>query len=286
MTEYNSIDALSSKNFNNITGVDAERMEEIDPEQLRVAADIIEQDTSQVPEFWVKKYKNEAAKNWDLFYKRNTTNFFKDRHWVDREFAELVPDGNSKTVLEIGCGVGNFLFPTLKSNPDLFIYACDFSKRAVEFVKANAEYDEKRCKAFVCDLTKDDLTDNIPSTTIDIVSAIFVFSAIPPESFSSAIRNLCSVLKPGGIILFRDYARYDAAQIKFAKSPGHKLAKDLYVRQDGTLSHFGTVESISSTFEREGFKTILCEYVYRQTTNRKLEMCVDRIFVQGKFQKF
>lgn len=44
---------------------------------------------SQIPEFWQKKYKDEAAKNWNLFYKRNETRFFKDRHWIGREFPEL-----------------------------------------------------------------------------------------------------------------------------------------------------------------------------------------------------
>lgn len=33
--------------------------------------------------------EKEAQKNWDLFYKRNSTNFFKDRHWTSREFEEL-----------------------------------------------------------------------------------------------------------------------------------------------------------------------------------------------------
>ena len=29
--------------------------------------------------FFVEKYEREAARNWDLFYKRNADKFFKDR---------------------------------------------------------------------------------------------------------------------------------------------------------------------------------------------------------------
>lgn len=42
-----------------------------------------------VSDFKQMKLEREAQKNWDLFYKRNTTNFFKDRHWTTREFEEL-----------------------------------------------------------------------------------------------------------------------------------------------------------------------------------------------------
>ena len=49
-----------------------------------------------VPEFKQIKLEKEAAKNWDLFYKRNTTKFFKDRHWTAREFEEL---DNEKVIL-------------------------------------------------------------------------------------------------------------------------------------------------------------------------------------------
>lgn len=173
-------------------GRDAARVT-MDPERLeqhiKRAQEVIENDKKSVPPFWINKYKKEAARNWDIFYKRNTTKFFKDRHWTDREFEELrstekVSSRNAKTsriqswskqysqlvCLEVGCGVGNFVFPALADNPNLFIYACDFSKRAVEMVKSNEQYDESRCKAFVCDLTVDALTDIIPPDSLDLVT--------------------------------------------------------------------------------------------------------------------
>lgn len=38
----------------------------------------------------------EARRHWDLFYKRNTTNFFKDRRWLVREFPRLLEQGNAE----------------------------------------------------------------------------------------------------------------------------------------------------------------------------------------------
>ena len=49
----------------------------------------LEADKSLVSDFKQMKLEKEAKKNWDLFYKRNTTKFFKDRHWTKREFEEL-----------------------------------------------------------------------------------------------------------------------------------------------------------------------------------------------------
>lgn len=46
-------------------------------EKLKRAKEILANETKPTPKFWVNKYKKEAAKNWDLFYKRNTTKFFK-----------------------------------------------------------------------------------------------------------------------------------------------------------------------------------------------------------------
>jgi methyltransferase-like protein 6 len=48
-------------------------------------------------------------------------------------------------LLEIGCGAGNFVFPLLEeASSHYFIYACDFSTRAVEIVKKHQLYDEAK----------------------------------------------------------------------------------------------------------------------------------------------
>ena len=47
----------------------------------------------------------------------------------------LQDNGKKLTVLEVGCGVGNFIFPLIQDDPSIFFYACDFSPRAVQFVK-------------------------------------------------------------------------------------------------------------------------------------------------------
>ena len=119
-------------------------------------AQLDKQNSRIVSEFEASKLEREAQRNWDLFYKRNETNFFKDRHWTTREFEEILAEegvgcdgegergseGRRKILLEVGCGVGNLVFPLIEQRLPLYFYCCDFSPRAVQFVKDNPLYHE------------------------------------------------------------------------------------------------------------------------------------------------
>ncbi|XP_067094451.1 tRNA N(3)-methylcytidine methyltransferase METTL6 isoform X1 [Osmerus mordax] len=240
-----------------------------------------------VSDFKQMKLEKEAQKNWDLFYKRNTTNFFKDRHWTTREFEELKEcrefESQKLVLFEAGCGVGNCIFPLLEDDLNIFVYACDFSPRAVDFVKQNPLYCPERCSAFQCDLTKDDLRGSIPEGSVDVTTLIFVLSAIHPDKMQQALVNIHRVLKPGGIVLFRDYGLYDHAMLRF--KAGNKLGQNFYVRQDGTRSYFFSNELLAELFEGVGFQTVANDYVLRETVNKKEGLCVPRVFLQSKFRK-
>ncbi|KAJ9601499.1 hypothetical protein L9F63_000338 [Diploptera punctata] len=244
------------------------------------------QDSRLVSEFQASKLEIDAKKNWDLFYKRNETRFFKDRRWTTREFKELVNGGKScsgKVLMEIGCGVGNLIFPLLEEEPNIFVHACDLSPRAIEFVKNHPSFSSDKINAFVCDITTDEITRQLELSCVDVVTLIFVLSAIHPQKFAICLENIYKLLKPGGIVLFRDYGLYDMAQLRF--KAGHKISENFYMRQDGTRSYYFSIEFLRDLFTGAGFNIICNDYVHRRTINKKENLDVPRIFVQGKFQK-
>ncbi|XP_055593888.1 tRNA N(3)-methylcytidine methyltransferase METTL6 [Uranotaenia lowii] len=252
-----------------------------------------EQNKRMVSDFQSRKLELEARKHWDLFYKRNETRFFKDRHWTTREFEELLCDGTTsgsgataelKRLLEIGCGVGNLVFPLLEEGiGHYFIYACDLSPRAVELVKQHNLYNEQHIKAFPCDITTDDVFQTVEPGSLDLITSIFVLSAIHPGKFATVARNLFRLLKPGGMVLFRDYGLYDMAQLRF--KAGNKIGENFYMRQDGTRSYFFADAEVERLFRDAGFETVVNNYIHRRTVNPKEGIDVPRIFVQSKFRK-
>ena len=201
--------------------------------------------------------------------------------------------------------------------------ACDFSSKAVTLIKDNPLYTAEdivgKIEASVWDVAsppnqetrKPQLPEGIQPGTIDVVILIFIFSALSPEQWNLAVKNVWTALKPGGVVLFRDYGRGDLAQVRFKK--GRYLDENFYVRGDGTRVYFfdeeelrtlwqGTLdtksihqteseapEAMSSTLDevedRPRFEIANFGVDRRMLVNRQRRLKMYRCWMQGLFRK-
>jgi tRNAThr (cytosine32-N3)-methyltransferase len=144
----------------------------------------------------------------------------------------------------------------------------------------------------------------------DISLLLFVLSAISPSKMKQAAHNVARTLKPGGILLLRDYGRYDEAQIKLGTSRNKRLGDNFYVKNDNTRCYYFSIEDVrhlfgschtttssssSSTVSNDngdddcddgaGLEILELKYIQRVYRNRADEASRRRVWVQGRFRK-
>ncbi|KAF3447555.1 hypothetical protein FNV43_RR12741 [Rhamnella rubrinervis] len=211
----------------------------------------------------------------------NSGEFFKDRHYLDKEWGRYFIGTGRKVILEVGCGAGNTIFPLVATYPDVFVYACDFSPRAVNLVKTHKDFTEAHVSAFVCDLTVDDLTDHIPPSSVDIVTMIFVLSAVAPEKMPLVLQNVQKFLSQMVMCCF-DYATGDLAQERLI-CKDQKISENFYVRGDGTRAFYFSNEFLTSVFKENGFDVEEIGLCCKQVENRSRELVMNRRWIQAVF---
>ena len=131
----------------------------------------------------------------------------RDRHYLGTDFPDLArAAAEPVSLLEIGCGVGNAMFPLVEALPCLRAYGLDLSKRAIGFVRDHAAFDPARCGAHVCDVTRcsEDggglptaIRDREPAG-VDVALMLFMLSAMPPASHAAALKFAYQVC--GGVM--------------------------------------------------------------------------------------
>lgn len=231
---------------------------------------------------------------WDQFYDAHGDKFFKDRQWIFSEFPEILPaleeNSTACTILEVGCGVGNAIahIVTLNQNPNLHIYGCDLSSNAINTLMKRSIYErhKKSLTVFQADIQSEFhklCQMGLEKESIDFITIIFTLSALKPAEMKPTIKNLASLLKPGGLILFRDYAQYDLTQLRF-KGKAY-ISDNYYVRADGTTTYFFTKQIVKSIFESAELTEVELKIDNRMLVNRlkSLKMC--RCWIQAKYRK-
>lgn len=221
-----------------------------------IAKSLSKQRSNPVPLEDKEKFNEKPAKHWDNFYKMNASNFFRNRKWLHNEFPELIAatqaDAGHISIAEVGCGAGNSVFPllTANQNPDLHLRAYDYSHHAVKLVQHNPLYLSPplgTIHASVWDVTSQDgLPSDVIPSTVDIVILVFVMSALHPDEWGKAVNNIQKMLKPGGVVLFRDYGRYDLTQLRF--KGGRLLDENFYIRGDKTRVYFFELDELALLF--------------------------------------
>ena len=234
---------------------------------------------------------DEERKNWESFFVNHKSgNFFRPRNYLLSEFSKWFSTlffcaeskWSSVIVTEVGCGYGCSMYPLLRDMPRLTTYmATDYSATALTILRENAAFDDSRCRTVTWDVT---LPPNITETALQLSNAIlciFALSAVRPEQHISAFCNMSSVLKPGGVILFRDYGVHDMTMYR------HKIrhSENLFERSDKTLAYYFSVEYLKQIANTAGLSVIELEYATIEMRNRKLTKCMKRVFVHAVFRK-
>eukprot|EP00977_Amphora_coffeiformis_P010709 scaffold2510_cov169-Amphora_coffeaeformis.AAC.60 len=234
---------------------------------------------------------------WDRFYRQHQTNFFKDRHYLatafPHEFAvsrQSSTKQEKRTLVEIGCGVGNTLLPLLeREETEWTVYGMDLSAVAIDllqqderFVRAAAA---SRAWAGVADLVHDGMPVACRQVA-DVATLLFCLSAIHPDHHSQAAAAAVQALQPGGTLVVRDYGRYDQAELQLARQRAKRLTDHYYVKHDQTKCYYFTKEDLRRLFvEEQGLEELENEYIQRQYQNRGDGTRRRRVWVQARFRR-
>lgn len=234
-------------------------------------------------------------------------------------------DVDVRCLVEVGCGVGNTMLPLLEeetcipssndtnqqadNNSDSddkrriqwTVYGLDLSSVAIDMLQTDVRFvtmaRQGRAHAAVCDISVVDSVPHSVRKVATVTTLLFCLSAIPPDCHAVAMRNAASTLQPppppagigsgGGVLVFRDYGRYDAAQLQLGRQRDklHGEHENFYRKHDGTQCYYFTVADVRNLAAEAGLDVLECRYICRVYENRRNHTQRRRVWVQARFRR-
>ena len=217
---------------------------------------------------------------WDQFFAANSKGSYKPRNYIYEEFFQHL-QCPAQYFVEVGCGVGDTLYPLMSRLPGLpsgleYEYlATDFAENALDTLRLHPLYDNGlRMRTECWDITLPFPASSIPPKT-DVVLCIFALSALKPTEHIQAMLNMKQLLKTNGKILLRDYAIYDHTYFRHTT----RLGENCFMRKDRTIAYYFTLAYVESLALNVGLEVSELSYASVFSRNRKLGTTMRRNFI-------
>jgi len=146
-------------------------------------------------------------------------------NYARRSFSEIKKHGELKTLLDLGCGMGQDAVYFAKKG--MQVTAVDFSESGIQLVPKNVNL-----KTVYQDIQNIDFKNN----SFDVIYAHLSLHYFKDNATTQIFNKLYSVLKKGGLIFIKCKSTDDALY-----GVGEKVESDIFCK-DGHIRHFFSKE--------------------------------------------
>ncbi|XP_063500792.1 tRNA N(3)-methylcytidine methyltransferase METTL8, mitochondrial isoform X3 [Symphalangus syndactylus] len=252
------------------------------------------------------KYEREASKYWDTFYKIHKNKFFKDRNWLLREFPEILPvdqkpeeKARESSWDHVKTSATNCFSrmhcPTVPEEKNHYEESSGSSEGQSKTESDFSNLDSEKHKKGPM---KTGLYPGSNATFRILEVGCGAGNSVFP--ILNTLHHTRPTEQPSVLPLFMMYVMMAyltlfqmGSWMSFSLSlcsllfilTGHCLSENFYVRGDGTRAYFFTKGELHSMFCKASLDEKQNLVDRRLQVNRKKQVKMHRVWIQGKFQK-